>query len=111
MPPDHWVRLRHRSSDRATSSGVSTVEAPVVVYPPIDSKKASAGPIRPERRKGVDPTAATEIQPSTTIRKTSLPKMRAFGLRVSTKATAPTISETNAGRAKSAAWPSPARSA
>src|SRR5918998_6344963 len=70
IPPAHWVRLRQSNREDPTFSGGS-VAAPVVVKPAMELKNASTVPMSPERTNGNDPTAATLIQPETTIRKTS----------------------------------------
>ena len=42
MPPSQWVRLLQKSNPRGTISMLIKTEAPVVVNPETDSKKASA---------------------------------------------------------------------
>ena len=74
MPPAHCEMLRHSSREGATLSGRPTVDVPVVVKPAIDSKKASVGPMSPERTKGAEPNAATPSHPRTTIKYTSRPE-------------------------------------
>ena len=45
-----------------------TVAAPVVVKPAMELKKASTGPMSPERRNGAAPTNTTPNQHTTTMR-------------------------------------------
>ena len=45
-----------------------TVAAPVVVKPAMELKRASTGPMRPERMNGRAPTSATPNQHTTTMR-------------------------------------------
>src|SRR5918998_1917235 len=109
MPPAHWVRLRQRSREGATSSGAMMVEAPVVVKPAMDSKNASTGPMSPARTNGTAPAAATPNHPSTTMRNTSCLKMRGSRLLVIEKRVAPSAIATTAGSPKASTLPSPAR--
>ena len=67
IPPIHWVKLRQSSKAGESSSGV-TVAAPVVVKPAMELKRASTGPMRPERRNGAAPTNTTPNQLTTTMR-------------------------------------------
>jgi len=67
IPPIHWLKLRQSSKAGESSSGV-TVAAPVVVKPAMELKRASTGPMRPERRKGAAPTSTTPNQLTTTMR-------------------------------------------
>src|SRR3712207_2627095 len=108
IPPVHCVMLRQRRSEGARSSGASTVEAPVVVKPAIDSKKASTGPITPEKTNGDAPKVATPSHPSTTMRNTSCLKVRTLGLRVRKNRTTPKAIAVIAGPAKASALPSSA---
>ena len=41
MPPSHWIKLRHSKSAFGSVSIPVKMEAPVVVNPETDSKKAS----------------------------------------------------------------------
>src|ERR671916_651187 len=106
IPPAHCVMLRQSNSEGASLSGASTVEAPVVVKPAMDSKKASTGPISPETTNGRAPKPATPSHPSTTMRNTSCLKVRTSGLRVRRKRTAPSATAATAGPAKATALPS-----
>src|SRR5918998_1333586 len=110
MPPVHWAMLRQSSTEGATSSGTRIVEAPVVVKPAMDSKKASTGPMSPEKTNGNEPTDATPNQPRTTMRNTSCLKMRGSGLRVSRKRMAPRAIAPDAGSPKARVLPSPTAS-
>src|SRR3712207_1355723 len=110
IPPAHWVKLRQSSREGATSSGTWMVEAPVVVKPAMDSKKASTGPIRPEKTNGSAPAVATPSHPRTTMRNTSCLKICGLGLRVRKKRIAPRVIAPNAGSAKASAFPSTTRS-
>src|ERR671916_1687989 len=110
IPPAHWVKLRQSSREGATSSGSGIVEAPVVVKPAMDSKKASTGPMSPETTNGSAPAVATPNQPTTTMRNTSCLKMCGSGLRVRKKRIAPRAIAPNAGNPKASAFPSTTRS-
>ena len=44
IPPSHWLVARQKMTPWPMSSGAAMTEAPVVVKPDIDSKKASTGP-------------------------------------------------------------------
>lgn len=68
MPPSQWVRLRHMRIPRGTRSISVRTEAPVVVKPETDSKKASTNELNvSENRKGKAPTTPAPIQPRATI--------------------------------------------
>src|SRR3712207_1202791 len=108
IPPVHCVMLRQSRSEGARSCGASTVEAPVVVKPAMDSKKASTGPITPETTNGSAPKVATPNHPRTTMRNTSCRTVPMSGLRVSTKRTVPKAVAASAGTAKASVLPSPA---
>src|SRR3712207_2685102 len=110
IPPAHWDRLRQRSREGATSSGTWMVEAPVVVKPAMDSKKASTGPMVPARTNGTAPVVATPNHPRTTMRNTSCLKMRGSRLLVRKKRLAPSAIATTAGSPKANTLPSSARS-
>src|SRR5829696_8717810 len=86
------------------------VEAPVVVNPAMDSKKASTGPMIPERTNGSAPAVATPNHPRTTIRNTSCLKIRASGRRVRKKSIVPRAIVPNAGSPKARVFPSAVRS-
>ena len=43
MPPSHWVMLRQNRMPRDAASMLVITEAPVVVKPEADSKRASIG--------------------------------------------------------------------
>src|SRR5215211_1156746 len=86
------------------------VEAPVVVNPAMDSKKASTGPMSPERTNGSAPAVATPNQPTTTMRNTSCLKVCGSGFRVRKNRIAPRVIAANAGNPKAKVLPSAARS-
>src|SRR5918994_7485931 len=108
IPPAHCVMLRQSRSEGARSSGASTVEAPVVVKPAMDSKKASTGPITPDMTNGSAPKVATPNHPRTTMRNTSCRTVPMSGLRVSTKRAAPKAVAARAGSAAPRVYRPPA---
>ena len=67
MPPSQWVRLRQSSSPRGWASMSDRMDAPVVVNPDMDSKKASVKESNPPRAKGRAPKQAQAAQPRATM--------------------------------------------
>ena len=50
IPPNHWLKSLQNSIPRGNDSGSGKIEAPVVVKPEIDSKKASSGVATPDNQ-------------------------------------------------------------
>ena len=72
MPPIRCVVERHRISPWGSTSMSRRMVAPVVVYPDIISKKASANEgMEPCSMKGSPDTAETSTQPKTAMKKAS----------------------------------------
>nr|WP_291026445.1 hypothetical protein [Hydrogenophaga sp.] len=46
IPPSHWVKLRQKRMPRPALSMSVITEAPVVVKPEADSKRASTGEVK-----------------------------------------------------------------
>ena len=73
IPPSQCVRDLQKSIHFGSDSIWVRIDAPVVVYPDMVSKKASAKEgIDPERKKGRQPNKEAPIQLAVTRRKPSL---------------------------------------
>ncbi len=68
IPPSHWLKPRQKRRPRGSEPGSEKIEAPVVVKPEIDSKKASSGEAMPASQNGSAPKTAALSQPTLTIR-------------------------------------------
>ena len=69
IPPSHWLKSRQNWIPRGNESGSGKMEAPVVVNPDIDSKKASSGePATSDSQNGKAPNAAAPNQARQTMR-------------------------------------------
>jgi hypothetical protein len=80
IPPIHWIKLRQNKRDFGMASISVKIEAPVVVSPETDSKKADEkSGIADENQKGNALKKETPIQPRVTI---AIPSLAVIGLFV-----------------------------
>ena len=73
MPPSQWAKERQKRIDFGRDSISDRIDAPVVVKPEQDSKKASTGDgMAPEITNGIAPTTEATSQLVETTRNPSL---------------------------------------